>query len=167
MTTKRKDIQAMTTSPVTNIYNYRAVTADLATSGQPSEAQIAVLAADGVQVVVNLALHDDPRYSLRDETGLVKSLGMEYIHIPVRFDAPAEEDLLQFFDAMERHRQQKMLVHCAANKRVTAFLGLYFAIRENRSDEDAFALMKSVWQPDHVWSSFISAMIGKHKAPAP
>jgi uncharacterized protein (TIGR01244 family) len=157
----------MTISPVTRIHSYRTVTADLATSGQPTEAQIAALAEDGFKVVINLALHDDPRYSLRDETGLVKSLGMEYIHIPVRFNEPGEEDLLRFFDAMEQHRQQKMLVHCAANKRVTAFLGLYFAIRENRSDEDAFALMRSVWQPDPVWSSFISTMIGKHKVPAP
>jgi uncharacterized protein (TIGR01244 family) len=157
----------MTISPVAKIYNYRTVTADLATSGQPTEAQIAALAEDGFKVVINLALHDDPRYSLRDETGLVKSLGMEYIHIPVQFNEPDEEDLLRFFDAMEQHWQQKMLVHCAANKRVTAFLGLYFAIRENRSDEDAFALMRSVWQPDPVWSSFISTMIGKHKVPAP
>lgn len=156
----------MTTSPVYGIHNFHAVNAMLSTSGQPSEAQLAALAGDGVEVVINLALHDDPRYSLRDETGLVRSLGMEYIHIPVQFAAPSEADLLMFFDAMEKHRDRKMLVHCAANKRVTAFLGLYYAIRQGRPDDEAFALMKTIWQPDVIWSSFISAMLGKYRGPA-
>jgi protein tyrosine phosphatase (PTP) superfamily phosphohydrolase (DUF442 family) len=49
----------------------------------------------------NLALHDDPRYSLKDEAGCVRDLDMEYIHIPVQFKAPTEENLLAFFAAMD------------------------------------------------------------------
>lgn len=156
----------MITSPVCGIHNFRAVNTMLSTSGQPSETQLAALSGDGVEVVINLALHDDPRYSLRDETGLVRSLGMEYIHIPVQFAAPIEADLLMFFDAMEKHRDRKILVHCAANKRVTAFLGLYYAIMQGRPDDEAFALMKTIWQPDAIWSSFISAMLDKYRGPA-
>lgn len=158
----------MNSTPISTIYKYRAVTDDLLTSGQPTEAQLAALAADGVEVVINLALHDDPRYSLPDEAGLVKSLGMEYIHIPVQFDAPGEAELLKFFDAMQAHQEQKILVHCAANLRVTAFLGLYFAIRQGQPDEMAFALMKLVWQqPNPVWSTFVSGMLGKYNGQAP
>ena len=153
----------MKRTSISDIHNYRAVEAGLLTAGQPTEAQLAALAGEGVQVVINLALHDDPRYSLPDEAGLARSLGMEYIHIPVRFDAPAEADLQKFFDAVNKHQHQKVLVHCAANKRVTAFLGLYFSIVQGRSDDDAFGLMKSVWQPDAVWSSFIAAMLGRHR----
>lgn len=152
----------MKPSPIPVIHNYRAASASLSTSGQPTEAQLAAVAADGHEVVINLALHNDPRYSLPDEPGLVKSLGMHYIHIPVQFDAPAEAELLTFFDAMEKHQGQKILVHCAANMRVTAFLGLYFAIRQGQSEESAFALMKQMWQPNQVWSSFISDMLAKH-----
>jgi protein tyrosine phosphatase (PTP) superfamily phosphohydrolase (DUF442 family) len=154
----------MRASPTTAIYNYRPVTAELLTSGQPTETQLAALAKEGVEVVINLALHNDPRYSLRDEPGLVKSLGMQYVHIPVQFDAPSEADLLQFFDAMDRHQGQKTLVHCAANKRVTAFLVLYFMIKQGWPEEQAFALIHEVWSPDQVWSSFISAMLGKYGA---
>ena len=144
---------------VSDIYNYRVVDARLSTSGQPTEDQLAALAREGFEVVINLALHDDPRYSLRDETGLVQSLGMRYVHIPVQFAAPTEADLDAFFAAMEQHRGQKILVHCAANKRVTAFLGLYRVIRQGWREKDAFALMQSVWEPDAVWSSFIAAML--------
>jgi hypothetical protein len=54
-----------------------------------------------------------------------------------------------------------MLVHCAANKRVTAFLGLYRAIRQNWDVERAFAPMKQIWEPNENWSPFISAMLAK------
>ncbi len=64
-------------------------------------------------------------YSLPDERGRSTGLGMTYVHIPVLFESPTEANLLAFCDAMDAHRGEKVLVHCAANMRVTAFLGLY------------------------------------------
>ena len=151
----------MTNADVTSIYNYREVDATLATSGQPTEEQLLSVARDGFQVVINLALHDDPRYSLKDETASVTSLGMEYIHIPVDFQSPTESDLQTFFAAMDAHRQQKVLVHCAANKRVTAFVGLYRTIKLGWPADKAFALMHSVWEPDPVWAAFIEEQSSK------
>jgi protein tyrosine phosphatase (PTP) superfamily phosphohydrolase (DUF442 family) len=150
-----------TDAPTAGIYNYRAVDAWLSTSGQPTEAELRAVAADGYRVVINLALHDDPRYSLPDEAGLVASLGVTYVHIPVQFTAPTDADLLAFFAAMETHRDSKKLVHCAANKRVTSFLGLYRVIRQRWDEEAAFALMRDVWTPDPVWSAFIAAMLAE------
>ena len=135
--------------------NFRRVDDRLATSGQPSEAQLAAAADEGVEVVINLALHDDPRYSLADERGSVESLGMRYVHIPVQFGAPREADLLEFCEAMDAHRERHVLVHCAANLRVTAFLGLYRVIKLGWPEESAFELMRSVWEPDEVWKAFI------------
>jgi protein tyrosine phosphatase (PTP) superfamily phosphohydrolase (DUF442 family) len=147
---------------VTDILNYLRIDETLATSGQPSVEELAAAARDGTEVVINLALHDDPRYSLPDEAGTVGALAMTYVHIPVAFDAPTEADLLAFFDAMETHRGRKLLVHCAANKRVTAFLGLYGVIREGHDAERAFAPMRQVWEPNAAWAPFIDAMLEKH-----
>jgi uncharacterized protein (TIGR01244 family) len=148
---------------ITAIYNYRAVDEHLATSGQPSEAQLARVAADGFEVVINLGLHDDPRYALPDEAGAVGALGMAYVHIPVQFGAPTERDALAFFDAMDEHHDRKVWVHCGANMRVSAFLGLYRVVRQGWSESDAFALMASVWQPDPVWSAFIADLIARQR----
>ena len=134
----------------------------MSTSGQPTEAQLAAAAGAGFEVVINLALHDDPRYSLADEAGTVKSLNMEYVHIPVRFDAPAEADLMQFIAAMKQHAGKKILVHCAANMRVSAFLGLYRMIDQGWDRDQAFALMATLWEPNPVWSVFIANMLEKH-----
>jgi protein tyrosine phosphatase (PTP) superfamily phosphohydrolase (DUF442 family) len=152
----------MDNSVITNIYNYHAVDDTVSTSGQPTEAQFRAVAQSGFEVIINLALHDDPRYSLPDEARLVKSCGMEYVRIPVQFGLPTEEDLLAFFKVMGKYQGKKLLIHCAANKRVTAFLGLYRAIKQNWDIDKAFELMKNVWEPDQVWSLFISKMLEKH-----
>jgi protein tyrosine phosphatase (PTP) superfamily phosphohydrolase (DUF442 family) len=152
----------MSDTRIADIHNYRELDAKLSASGQPSERLFEAIAEAGFEVVINLGLHTDPRYALPDEARLVRSLGMEYIHIPVRFDSPAEADLLDFFAALERHARQKVLVHCAANKRATAFLGLFRVIRQGWPADAAFAPMRSVWEPDAVWSTFISAMLAKY-----
>lgn len=153
----------MTAADLAAIYNYRAVDGTLATSGQPTVSQLGAVAANGFKAVVNLALHDDPRYSLPDEAGTVRSLGMTYVHIPVQFGAPTEANLLDFFATMDAHRGEKTWVHCAANMRVSAFLGLYRVIRQGWAQERAFALMHDLWQPNAMWSSFIAEMLAKHR----
>lgn len=149
---------------VNGIYNYRQATPDLATSGQPHEAQLQAIADAGYEVIVNLALHDDPRYSLTDEASSVKALGLDYIHIPVQFDAPTEGDLVKFFEAMESHKDRRVWVHCAANMRVSAFLGLYWRIRGGWPEHRAFALLRDIWQPNAVWTEFIASQLAKANA---
>jgi protein tyrosine phosphatase (PTP) superfamily phosphohydrolase (DUF442 family) len=149
----------MEASRIEDIRNFRRVNEQLVTSGQPSEEQLAAAAASGVEAVINLALHSDPRYSLQDERGTVESLAMSYAHIPVAFDAPKEADLLAFFAAMEQCRGKSVLVHCAANYRVTAFLGLYWAVREGQSQDEAFRLMHTVWEPNETWKVFLEGML--------
>jgi uncharacterized protein (TIGR01244 family) len=154
----------VTDSDLSSIYNYRTVDESLCTSGQPTAAQLAAIAAAGFATIINLALHDDPRYSLPDESGVVKSLGLAYVHIPVQFAAPTEADLLAFFSAMDAHSGEKLWVHCAANIRVSAFLGLYRVIRLGWAVEPAFELMRGLWPADEVWSSFIASALEKHGA---
>ncbi len=140
---------------LSSIYNHRAVNDQLATSGQPTVAQLGAIAEAGFDTVINLALHDDPRYSLPDEPGTVASLGMSYVHIPVQFATPMRADLLAFFAAMQAHAGQRVWVHCAANMRVSAFLGLYRVLRGGAAPEAAFDLMHDLWEPNPVWSAFI------------
>ena len=144
---------------LSDVRNFRQVDESLLTAGQPDEEQLADAARQGVQVVINLALHDDPRYSLADEAGCVRGLGMEYIHIPVQFNAPTEENLRAFIEAIDLHKGKKILVHCAANYRVTAFVGLYRILCEGWAADKAFEPMRSVWEPDPVWTQFIGNML--------
>ena len=139
---------------VSDIYNFLWAGEMLATAGQPSEEELAAVARAGYEVVINLGLHDAP-YALHDESDLVESLGMKYIHIPVDFSRPTVEDLESFFRAMDSNGGRRIFVHCAANKRVTVFLGLFRAIKLNWGQDRAFALMHEIWEPDPVWAKFV------------
>ncbi len=80
-----------------DILNYLRIDERLATSGQPSVEELAAVAQEGTEVVINLALHDDLHYSLPDKTGTVNGLGMTYVNILVKSEAPTEADLHAFF----------------------------------------------------------------------
>lgn len=145
---------------IDGVYRYRAAGDTLATSGQPTVAQLGAIAGAGFTTIINLALHDDPRYSLPDEAGAVRALGLDYVHIPVPFAAPSQAELRSFFDAMDAHRDRRVWVHCAANLRVSAFLGLYRVLRLGWPAQSAFAQWYELWpQPDPVWTAFITSTL--------
>jgi protein tyrosine phosphatase (PTP) superfamily phosphohydrolase (DUF442 family) len=151
---------------ISGIYNFLEIDAGLATGGQPSEEELASLARAGYGTIINLGLHDAPRYSLKDEPGIVLGLGMKYIHIPVQFGNPTPQDLESFFEAMD-HRKGKTFIHCAANKRVSVFLGLYRAIKLDWPPQKAFEAMDEIWEPDPIWSAFISRILSRHGSALP
>jgi hypothetical protein len=67
----------------------------------------------------------------------------------------------QITDIFNYRRIDETLVHCAANKRVTSFLGLYRVIRQNWEIETAFASMREIWEPNADWAPFIASMLAK------
>jgi protein tyrosine phosphatase (PTP) superfamily phosphohydrolase (DUF442 family) len=149
-----------------DIRNFRQVSDDLITGGQPSEEQLQAAAAEGVMVVINLATIN-PRYSLPDEEELTRSLGMTYYHIPVAWDNPQESDFAAFETVMGQIRGRKTLIHCAANFRVTAFYALYALKNLGWSEARADEFMASVWSGSNwpIWQHFIAQMketVGRH-----
>ena len=111
-----------------DINNFLPIDARIGTAGQPSEAELAEVAADGYQAVVNLGLLN-PEYCLPDEAGLAASLGLGYRHLPVNFDAPAIADFEAFVVQMDAWAGERVFVHCAANFRVSSFMAVYGEMR--------------------------------------
>jgi protein tyrosine phosphatase (PTP) superfamily phosphohydrolase (DUF442 family) len=139
---------------LTDIKNFLRIDERLGTAGQPTEAQLGDVAAGGYAAVINLGLLD-PKYCLPDEAGVVASLGMEYRHIPVRFEAPTVEDFRAFTATMDAWSGEKVFVHCAANFRVSAFVALYGELRLGWPRARAEALAQALWQPNDNWRAFI------------
>ncbi len=140
------------------IYNFRWSAPDLATAGQPLEEELRAVADAGFEVVINLALLD-AEYSLPDEPGLVRSLGMTFFHIPVIWESPTLENLQQFFALMPQVQGRSVFLHCAANMRVSVFLALYRILQLGWSYADAMAQVTDVWEPDAVWKAFIQKVL--------
>jgi len=144
----------MTEDLLQQIYNYRRLSENIGTAGQPTETLMKVIADSGFQVVINLALTSSDN-ALPDEAGLVQSLGMKYIHIPVVWEQPKLEDLTTFFQKMRENKGQKIFVHCAANMRVSTFMGLYQVIELGWPLEVGLSTIKSMWEPNGTWGAFI------------
>ncbi len=138
----------------TDTYNWLRLDDRTTSSGQPSEAQLAAIAALGVRCVINLAPHAHAK-ALPDEAASVRALGMDYVNIPVDFRAPTEADFAAFVSAMARLEGQAVHVHCAANYRVSAFLARYRRDLLGLPDAMARAHIEGIWVPDAIWSEFI------------
>lgn len=146
------------------IYNFRWRDPSLATAGQPLEDELHAVAAEGFEVVINLALLD-AEYALPDEAGLVRSLHMAFFHIPVIWENPTLADLQQFFAIMHQVQGRKIFLHCAANMRVSVFLALYRMIKLGWSYSDAMTQVTDVWDPDVVWQAFIQKALSASATP--
>ena len=145
-----------------SIFNYRQISDNIATSGQPSETELTKIAHAGYEVVINLGLSDS-YYALSDEKGTVKTLGLKYIHIPVEWDMPKRSDFNEFLEAMANNQGHRIFVHCAANKRVSVFVSLFQSITLAWSKQKTLAEIKETWEPNDVWSKLIDDILETSK----
>ena len=112
-----------------DIYNFLALSETLFTGGMPKAEQLTDAARRSLEVVINLAPDNVPD-ALPNEIGLVNSLGMQYINIPVNWNTPTKDGLDRFMDVMDENKNKKILVHCQANFRATAFVSMYRILRQ-------------------------------------
>ena len=147
-----------------DIYNYQFLNDKLSSSGTPTVEQAREIAGAGVQVVINLALTTSPG-ALPNEDLVVEALGMKYIHIPVEWNNPTKQNLDDFFNAMDEHKDEKVFVHCQANYRASAFIMLYRVLRLEWKKEVAIPVMEKMWNPEDfpVWQSFIEGMLNSSR----
>jgi uncharacterized protein (TIGR01244 family) len=140
-----------------DIYNYRQVNDRISTGGQPTEEQLRSAAEEEFTTVINLALINSDN-ALADEAGLVRSLGLTYHHIPVEWENPQENDFTAFEAVLQRAGAgEKILIHCAANFRVSAFYSLYAMKHLGWTETQADEFRASIWaEGDYpIWEQFI------------
>jgi len=138
------------------ITNYFAITDNISTSGQPTQGQFADIAASGHQLVINLALPSSD-HALANEGSIVTELGMSYLHIPVKFDAPTLTELQLFCRTMHAWQDQRVWVHCVVNARVSAFTYLYLHEGLGLPKAQCRSPVLEKWEPkmDDVWRQFL------------
>ena len=130
------------------------VSSRLFTAGQPAPHDFAILAQNGVEVVVNLAPPGAHHY-LENEAQLALENGLIYAHLPIIFSRPLLSDFMSFAGVMRAHRERTILVHCAANVRVSVLIYLYQTLIEGEDESAARARLFQIWSPDATWSRFI------------
>lgn len=148
---------------ITDILNYRYISDQLATSGQPTAEEFISIHRAGYPTILNLA-PPTASNALANEEAIVTGLGMEYINIPVVWDQPSLEDFNRFCAVMRAHQDRSIFVHCAMNMRVSVFVYLYRHLIEGINESEARALMTTIWQPNPTWQKFIEMVRVKNVA---
>lgn len=115
---------------------------DVVTGGQPTARLLESAAAAGARTVVDLRRPDEPRDF--DEAAEVRRRGMEYVNIPVAYDALGTAEFDRFRALMQDAACRPVLVHCASANRVGALLLPWLVLDEGRDREEAFELACAV-----------------------
>lgn len=140
------------------LYNALRLEENILTSGQPTEEHLQALARAGCEVVINLATPDSPR-ALPHEAQLVTARGMQYEALPVDWQAPTRADFERFCALRAKYAGRRMLIHCAANMRVSAFCYLYRVLREGMPPERAAKDLAAIWEPNPTWRAFMDSLL--------
>ena len=141
-----------------SIPNFLDIGPRLATGGHVNPSQLMAVKATGYEAVVNL-LPDDSPWAMSGERDLAHRLGLQYMHLPVDWEAPTAADFARFCAAMDDLRERRVFVHCAANKRVSAFVFLYRVIRLGVPRDNAATDLHRVWTPEPQWQQFIDTQL--------
>lgn len=142
------------------VFNFTRINDSLSTAGLLNHDQLAMLGAAGYQLVVNL-LPIETEYAIKEEGDIVAAQGIDYIYIPVDFSEPQQSDYQQFEQALITNHSQKIMAHCAANYRVSAFYAIYAVHHLGWTPEQAYDFIAQRWDLDEhpVWRQFVERMI--------
>ena len=141
--------------------NYVQYSERFSSSGQPTSGQLELLRDAGFERVVYIAFSDHEN-ALPNEDRLVKALGMDYLHVPVDWAAPAPGDFYMVAGAMQAAPEKRTLLHCQVNYRASAFSFLYRVIYAGVPLEEARRDMERVWQPNETWQRYIDALLAEN-----
>ena len=140
------------------ILNYVKINELISTSGQPKIEELELIANEGFEVVINLAIPTTSN-ALENEDKIVSSLNMSYIHIPVDFENPKISDLKLFLNVLQALGASKVWIHCAKNYRVSAFMYVYHKYILHTPFEQIDLSIFDMWQPSLVWQELMKVQL--------
>jgi len=149
------------TNELSGIANYREYSPQFSSSGQPTADQLKAASEAGFKRVIYLAFTDN-HTAIKTEDRVVKTLNMDYAHIPVDFDKPTLQDFENFAAIMNRDGRERTLLHCQINLRASTFSFLYRVIYGSVPMAEAKQDMDAIWIPDEVWYKFIVDVLKQH-----
>lgn len=129
---------------------HAAVGDQLLIAGQPTEAALRKLKAEGFTTVINLRSPSEManRQSVPfDEEALVRELGMRYVYLPMRGDAAypyAPAAIESLARALEEAKGEKVLLHCTIAWRASHLWGAYLVEKKGMPVDEALRHARAV-----------------------
>lgn len=111
---------------------------DLLFGGQPSQAALRALAAEGYKTILTTRGANELGW---DEGALADSLGLRFMSIPMNkpVNAISEEQVAAFADLMQSG-ERPMVLHCSSGNRVAGLWAVWLAKHRGLSPDEALRL---------------------------
>jgi len=127
-------------SPSSLVSNGRIPFEGILTGGQPTGAELEVLAKLGYGTIINLRLPEEEGSTTAAQ---VESLGMSYVAIPIAgAEGINEENARRLAGALEG-ASRPVLVHCASGNRAGAIFGLKARLLDGKTPEESLAVARA------------------------
>jgi protein tyrosine phosphatase (PTP) superfamily phosphohydrolase (DUF442 family) len=117
------------------VTNAVALPPNLVTGGQPTPENFEALKDAGVSLVIDIRDPKEPRPF--DEAALVRSLGMEYVNVPVAAGTLTDETIERLLELIRANQHRPTLLHCASGNRVWGPLIPYLVLDRGLGEEEA------------------------------
>ncbi|ANF81827.1 hypothetical protein A3K93_06230 [Acinetobacter sp. NCu2D-2] len=143
---------------LSHIKNFQFIHEHLFSSGQPTIEELQHIKEYGVSTVINVALSDSSHY-LEHEDKICLDLGLNYIQLPISFDAPSDEQCLFVLDIIDHLvEQQTVWIHCDEGFQVSSLMYLYRQYYMGMDLPTAHELLHQVWEPNATWTGLLHAV---------
>jgi len=146
---------------IEQVTNFRQLSPVFSSSGMPSDKAFIALSQAGYKHVINLIPGD-----FSEEEQALKLLNISFQQIEVDWHAPTLVNFQNFVTLMKSYQPQeeqqvdeKVLLHCRLNYRASAFAYLYQVTQLGVDEQQAKAMMLSVWQPQDTWQRYIEQVL--------
>ena len=140
--------------------NIVTIAPGIVTAGQPTAKALASLRDEGFTAVVYL-VPPGASDAVAGEADIVRSQGMDFTQLPMRWEEPTDANFDAFAAAMARTHDGKVLVHCQVNLRASTMTFLYRAIVLREPVDKAYESVTGVWSPNAVWKRYITAQLAR------
>ena len=162
----RETSPTVSPSELQGIDNLRAVDAEVWRGAAPTSDGYRNLAKAGVATVVDLRAEE----GLDADFELVRELGMNLVHIPIRDgQAPSTEEVAAFLDATRGAGGGKVFIHCGAGVgRTGAMVGAYQIASGETRPTGALRQNLAVGPPSLEQMAFVAGLdAGRVEKPGP
>src|SRR3954464_2598491 len=157
---------AVPAAGVTSIRNFRRVTPEFCTGGQPRPEHFASLKAEGVKAVLNLRTPGEHRAA--EEQEAVEKAGLKYFNVPVEYSKPSPASVDEFLRITDDRANRPMFIHCTAAIRVGAFWMIRRVLRDGFTPDAALEEARKVGLgPTPHLEQCARDYIDSHKGKAP
>jgi len=142
------------------VTNFRRISSEIATSGQPTAAELKALQVAGFKTILNLRT---PEEGSLEEKGKVEGLGIRYLNIPITPEGISEEKVKEFSEVVNDPSNKPLLIHCASANRVGALWYIHRMLKDAAGEDQSLAEAHAIGLKSPALEQVVREYVEKHK----